>query len=177
MLGYTIQSSDNLNKFTIGGDTVTSYTNPILNDNIVELSLGTGVAGTDAKDVTYTPGTVTDLAGNPLGAFTDTSTIDGAGPVVMSILTTSPDTIDVTFSEDLDEASVTPVDFEVDSNTVTGTSENSGVVTLTLGTNIGTGDTPWVTVYGDGSAVGVQDLVGNWGWQAVEIIPADGIAS
>ncbi|KKW43877.1 MAG: Fibronectin type III domain protein, partial [Parcubacteria group bacterium GW2011_GWA2_56_21] len=137
--------------FSIGGVAATTFTIGTANDNTVVLSHA-GVAGTNAKTVSYTPGTATDLAGNALGAISQTST-DAAGPVMLSAITTSTTMIEVTFSEDLNGATVTNADFTVGGNTLTvpdaaETTPTSGIVILNLLTPMGTGDTPLVSLVG-----------------------------
>jgi len=79
-------------------------------------------------------------------SVSQTST-DGANPVFLSAETKTVNTIDLTFSEDLDGATVNESgnEFAVSEYTISGASETGvGVVTLTLSTDMGTGGTPEV---------------------------------
>jgi len=145
-----LDSTVSAGNFTLGGISATTITSGTDDDNTIEIS-HEGVAGTDAKDVTYTPGIVTDIAGNPLEVITtaDIVEIDEASPKLLSAKTTTTTTIDVTFSEDLNDATLNDValdEFIVDSGTysVVGASELGGVVTLTV-TTMPTGATPTIT--------------------------------
>ncbi|MEK7148707.1 MAG: DUF5011 domain-containing protein, partial [Patescibacteria group bacterium] len=144
-------STFSVSNFMIGGVVATIFTTGTANDNTVVLSHA-GVAGTNAKTVAYTPGSATDLAGNPIVGFSQTST-DAAGPVMLSAISTSITTIEVTFSEDLNGSTVTNADFTVGGNTLTTpdaaeTTSTSGIVVLNLVTPMGTADTPLVSLVG-----------------------------
>ena len=132
------------------------------------------VAGTDAKDVVYTPGTGANITGNLLAAIAsgDITEADGAIPQVDTIVTSTTTSVDITFSEDLDETTVEAGEFTVSSNTVTAASEDPpGVVTLTLETAIVPDATPDVT-YTQGTLADPSDnLVASFG----PITATDGI--
>lgn len=134
--------------FTIGGTTVTSVgTGGTANDNTIVLTVSGGVAGTNAKLVVYTPGTATDLAGNALGAISQTST-DAAKPVLLSARTITITSIEAMFSEDLNVGTVNGSgnEFTVAGVLATAAVEhgaNDGRVVLTVAT-MGTGATPSV---------------------------------
>ena len=164
--------------FSIGGTVGTAVSSGTADDNTLDITHA-GVAGTEVKDVTYTVGTATDIAGNPLVAVGsgDVAEADAAGPVPMSAMTTSVTTITVTFSEDIHASSLSVSDFDVDSNTVSSLAElSAGVVEITLGTSIGTGDTPLVSVYGDGATIGVKDSINvNWTPDNYDLTPVDGV--
>ncbi len=141
--------------FTIGGTPGTSIVTGAPNDITFDVLLAAGVAGTEAKDVIYTPGSGVDLFDNPLGAvLTVTITEDDeAGPIMLSAITTSIITIEVTFSEDLNGSTVTNADFTVGGNALTTpdaaeTTPTSGIVLLNLLTPMGTADTPLVSLVG-----------------------------
>lgn len=159
--------------FTIGGNVGTSIVTGTANDNTFDVLLTTQVTGTDVKDVTYTAGTGADRAGNLLASVGSGGIveIDGAGPIMISALTTSTTTITVTFSEDLDGATDAASDFTVAGVTVSGTSELAGVITVTT-TAFGTGATPLVSLVGNG----VQDLPGVTSPAGQTITPVDGVA-
>ncbi len=173
VLDSTLSASD----FTLGGIPATAVASGTADDDTIEIS-HSGVAGTEAKDVTYTSGILTDILGNPLADVTSggVAEIDEAGPVPISAKTVSITEIEVLFSEDLLGTSDNPSDFDVDGNLVDATVENTGVVTLTLDTPIGTGDTPLVTVFGDGATIGLKDLNGNWSPKEYTLTPDDGVA-
>lgn len=159
--------------FTIGGSAATGISTGTADDNTFNITISPEIAGTNVKQVTYTPGTGADMAGNLLAAVAngDIVEIDGAGPVMIAAETTSTTTIDVTFSEDLDGATDAISDFTVAGVTVTGTAESSGVITLTT-TAFGTGDTPLISLVGNG----VKDLPGNDSPSGRTITPTDGVA-
>ncbi len=143
--------------WTLGGVIVEAIDSlATADDNTFELQINTDaneVAGTDAKDVVYTPGTGANITGNLLAAIAsgDITEADGAIPQVDTIVTSTTTSVDITFSEDLDETTVEAGDFTVSSNTVTAASEDSpGVVTLTLGTAIDPDATPDV-IYTQGT--------------------------
>ena len=100
-------------------------------------------------------GTGYDIAsGYGLGHVTPAQ--DTTPPTLDSAATVTTTTIDVTFSEDLDGATVAGDDFTVLGHTVSSATESSpGVVTITLST-MGTGETPLVTLVGF-----VFDVAGN----------------
>ena len=109
-----------------------------------------GVLGTGVKDLVHISDQGKDLAdpGNLLTTATFTGATDAAAPRLMSAETTSTTTIEATFSEDLNGATVVPGDFTVTlpNHAVSGASETApGVVTLTLGSAMATDETPTVT--------------------------------
>jgi len=149
---YNVYVSENSGSYSLAGTTETnSYT------------LTTGV--TDGNNYKIKVEGV-DSAGNVGEQSNESSTIivDTAAPTMDSAITgdsasgssNAKDKIVVTFSEDLLDASVSAGDFTVASNTVIAASEASGIVTLTLGTELSTGDTPLVSIAGN-----VEDLAGN----------------
>lgn len=137
----------NIGQFTIGGIVVTTFsTGTTANDNTVVLSHA-GVAGTDAKMVIYTLGSATDLAGNLIAGFSQTST-DEAKPVLLSARTIDTTHLTATFSEDLNGTTVNDSgnEFAVNGTTVTDADETApGIITLTYAPALGTGATPLVT--------------------------------
>jgi len=120
-------------------------------DNNVSLSVSTNVC---------------DSAGNHFSIVVssgiDTGPAEDAGddfvpPAFVSALTTSTGTINVTFSEELYGAQISTHSFAVSDNDLTNVYVDSNVVTLNLLNGIGTGDTPDVSITGDG----VPDLWAN----------------
>jgi len=141
--------------FTIGGVMATGLVSGTADDNTFDVTIPTGVAGTNVKQVNYTPGLGADMAGNLLAAVADGDEVetDGAGPVMVSALTTSITTIEVTFSEDLNGATVTNSDFSVTGHTLGApdafeTTATSGIVRLTVTVAFGTGSTPLISLVG-----------------------------
>ncbi|MEK7194903.1 MAG: Ig-like domain-containing protein [Patescibacteria group bacterium] len=117
----------------------------------------------------------TDLATNVGYALVGQLNTDNTAPTLVSAVTVDYTHINVTFSEDLNGATVTNADFAVAGNTLVAPDAfeiSPGVVQLTLGTAIGAADTPLVTVNGPV----VEDLAGNQMLVPASIAPADGIA-
>jgi len=173
----TFSASD----FTIGGQTADSINtgDTTADDSTFDVVLNSEheVEGTEAKDVTYTQGSGADLVGNLLANVSseDIAEIDGANPVLLSAKTTSVNTIDITFSEDLNGVTVTNADFNVDGYTLDSNNDayevSPGVIRLTVTNNFGTGETPKVNYIGE-----VKDLAGLSAPTAGPITPSDGIA-
>ncbi len=136
--------------FTIGGNAGTSIVTGTANDNTFDVLMTTQVTGTDVKDVIYTAGAGADRAGNLLASIVSGGIVelDGAGPIMISALTTSTTTLTATFSEDINGGTVngTGSEFTVGGATVTAASKTAvGVVTLTYAPALGTGAAPLVT--------------------------------
>ena len=172
-----LDSSFSVNGFTLGGATATSIETGTADDNTFDIVVATGVAGTEAKDVTYAQGAGSDLVGNFL-ANVATGTIveiDGAAPMLMFAKTVATDKIEVTFSEDLNGNTVTNADFSMAGYMFsTDASELNGVVTLTTATAFGAGDKPAIT-YNTTVSNGVEDLVGIQALAAGPVVPTDGV--
>jgi len=175
----TFSASD----FTIGGQTADSInTGDTADDSTFDVVLNSEheVEGTEAKDVTYTQGSGADLVGNPLANVSseDIAEIDGANPVLLSARTTSVNTIDLTFSEDLNGNTVTKNDFGVDGNTeannIASASTNGNIVTLNLTESIAPDATPTI-YYNNTWSGGVKDLANNVALTK-DIVASDGIA-
>jgi len=92
--------------------------------------------------------------------FGPTAATDGLSPTMDSAAVTGAATIDVTFSEDLDNAgSVVAGDFTLDQSlTVAGIAEAAGVVTITTNQAIPDGATPTVTLADDVDDVALNTL-------------------
>jgi len=156
--------------WTIGGATVEAIDSlTTADDDTFQLQItldgGNEIAGTEAKDVVYAPGTGADLAGNALAAIAsgDVTEIDGASPHLLSIAYTDVDdsttvnvgdTLDFEFSEAMDQSTIT--DSNIDTVLpITGTGTTYGTtptlswnidstiltVTLGAGVDVVTGDT------------------------------------
>jgi hypothetical protein len=104
-----------------GGFDVSGYagesfdTGSSVDDELMRLDFTEGgTPDTDATpSLTYVPGTLADLAGNPLAAFGPTSSTDTAAPILVSSIpadaatdVSRTDDFVLTFSEPMDEASV-----------------------------------------------------------------------
>lgn len=167
-------STFSISDFTVGGTPATSLETGIANDDTITLVLGTEVAGTEAKTVMYIPGSATDLAGNIIAPFSIVS-IDSAKPVLLSAKTVTTTTLEATFSEDLNGATVNSSgnEFAVSGTTVTSADETApGVVTLTYAPALGTGATPSVTFTNIGT---FTDLVGNEAVTPTTVDASDGV--
>ena len=165
--------------FTIGGFTATGLVSGTADDNTFDVVIPTGVAGTNVKQVNYTPGSGADMAGNILAIVADGDVVevDGAGPVMMSAVTTSTTTINVTFSEDLNGVTITNADFTVVESTLTAPDAfevSPGVVTLTTLNPFGTGSTPLISLVG--SVTDLPSAGSNPSPSGQTITPDDGVA-
>ena len=167
------------NDFSIGGSAGTSISTGTADDTFDVVAAG--VAGTNAKDVTYTKsaGAGADMVGNLLANVVtgDVSEVDGAAPIFLSAETTSTTTIDLTFSEDLLGTTITNSDFSVTGFTLTTPDATDtgtpGIVHLTVSTPFGTGDTPNVSYTGS-----VKDSPNlNTAPNRSDVTPSDGVAS
>ena len=161
--------------FTIGGVAATTFTTGSANDNTVVLSHA-GVAGTNAKTVSYTPGTATDLAGNSLGAISQTST-DAAKPVLLSARTVTTTSVEAMFSEDLNGGTVNGSgnEFTVAGVLATAAAEHGsddGRVVLTVAA-MGTGDEPTVKYE---QVDTLADSAGNTAVTPTTVTAVDGVA-
>jgi hypothetical protein len=106
---------------------------------------------------------LSDAAGNSNVAYTTVTAnnlkIDANAPMLVSAEAKTSTIIDVTFNEDIDGSTVntTGSEFKVSGYTVTSAHELEGVVTLTLSTAIGVGETPNVIF----ESTNFKDLAGN----------------
>ena len=170
-------SSFSAGTFMIGSVAATNFsTGGTPDDDTIVLSHA-GVAGTEAKLVTYTPGTAADLAGNALGAISQTST-DAAGPVLLSARTVTTTSIEATFSEDLNGTTVNPSgnEFAVTGFAVSNADETApGIVTLTVATML-TDATPDVTFTNTGTFTDLA-AVPNEAVSPVTVTAVDGVAA
>ena len=169
--------------FTIGGVAASSFgVGGTPDDNTFDVLLTNGVDGTQAKDVTYThtQGNGADLVGNLLAnvGSGNIAEIDQAKPVFLSAKTTSVNTIDLTFSENLDDGTVSNDDFGVDADTstnnVTSVATNGNIITLTLTNPIAPDSTPTI-YYNNTWGGGVGDPTGNIS-ETKDVVASDGIA-
>ncbi len=143
-----------------------------------------------------------DVAGNSEDTISFALKLERFLPSVKSARTTSTNTINVTFSEDLDESKLSVADFEVHNgenpieititngdngeNTIAidSINEDNSIVTLTLAENLGTDATPTIIVNPNGylpttsrvDLSGIVDLSGNEMTERKEIIAEDGVA-
>jgi len=170
--GETVALSD----FSVVGYTVTNATE---DSGVVTLTITeSGTPDTGATPLVSVVGSVEDSTGNAVTSGSVTAQ-DKAKPVMVSARTTSLTTIDVTFSEPVNGSSLGSGDFSVADNTITNRAKNGdNVVTLTLGSAIGTGETPAVTVNGDGTGsggVGVKDNVTANNWTVQHSIASENV--
>jgi hypothetical protein len=106
---------------------------------------------------------LSDAAGNLNVAYTTVTAnnlkIDANAPMLISAEAKTSTTIDATFNEDIDGSTVntTGSEFKVSGYAVTSAHELEGVVTLTLSSAIGVGETPNVTF----ESTNFKDLAGN----------------
>lgn len=160
--------------FTIDGQSGTSIdTEGTADDNTFSV-LFSAVIGTNEKSVTYTAENGIDMAtpGNLLATNTQTAT-DLAAPVFVSARTLTTTTIRATFSEDVINVNSSGSEFIVAGHTISSASELNGVVTLTLSTTMGTGETPDVTFDTDDL---FRDIAGNQAIDPTTRTPSDGVA-
>ncbi len=156
-----VEFSENLDPLTLNyadfSLDIGNVTGASLVDNVVTLTVTT-MNTDDTPEVTYTQGSLADLAGN-LVANTTITAEDGVAPVMLEAVTRTTTTIDVFFSEDLHPDTVETSDFEViygDPLTVISVSLDGHIVTLTVYPNFSVQATPTISLIGE-----VEDLVGN----------------
>ena len=135
-------TSIGLSDISVEGSTVTAKSET---NGVVTLTLGVALSTSATPTVSISGNGVKDNNDNSVTAGSTTPT-DGLSPTMDSAETTSITTIDVTFSENINSSTVASADFNVDDNTVSGVSVSNKIITLTLGTAIGTGDTPDVSL-------------------------------
>jgi hypothetical protein len=99
--------------FTVAGGTVTGfYTGTTANDNVMYLVITDGVLGSGSTpNVSYTPGTVRDVSAVALAAYAPTASLDRTGPAIVSARTVTVNTVEITFSESVDDTTVSAADF------------------------------------------------------------------
>ena len=172
-------SSATSGDFTVSGvssnPTVSSIS---VSGSAVTLSLSSAMTDSETVLVSYTQssGNIKDSAGNNLVNFSNqsiTNNLDTTAPTLIETATITSTTINAVFSEDLDASSITTSDFTVASNTVSGVSESSGVITITLGTALSSGATPLVTIT-NGS---INDVAGNPTSSEITSTPTDETAT
>ena len=132
------------------------------NDNLLDVILSTVISGTDVKNVTYTQGAGTDLAGNLLASVAsgDITESDGASPVLISAITRTKTRIDVIFSEILDVDTLTQTDFAVSDENISLATVSETNITLTV-SEMTTNSTSSVTYTQGNLADGDGDGDGN----------------
>ncbi|MDO8407657.1 MAG: Ig-like domain-containing protein [bacterium] len=164
-----------LTDFAIEGTNPTAFsTGTMANDATIVLTFGTQVAGTEAKTLDYTS-SADDLAGNDIAPFAELS-VDEAGPVLLSARTITTTSIEATFSEDLNGATVTATDFTITSlahsidSATEGPDDGTVIIDTTLLDPMDTDETPTVNYVGT-----IKDLPGNTGPNGF-VVAVDGIA-
>jgi len=167
--GATIGISD----FLVEGHTIIATDEVI--PGVVELTLDDNLNTGETPLVNVTGNGVKDLAGN-VNNDDSIQTTDGLSPIMESAITRTIVQIDVIFSEDLDEMSVSVSDFEVINGQIPDPLEignvdvfSGGMVRLTLLDAFGPDDTPTVNLIND-----VADNSGNI-VSSGSVITSDGI--
>ena len=155
--GWTVTGTD------AGARTITGNTDPDDSSNTITLTLSSEFASEDPDaTVTYTSGAgdLTDVAGNELVSGASPNITDGIIPTMQSATTTSTTTVDVTFSENIDDGTVLDAgDFTVGGVATTIADASGAVVTLTVGTAFATDATPQIVLTAANG--GVADTTGN----------------
>ncbi len=169
-VGYTEDT------ITVNGESVAGFTDNGGGSYTATYTVASGDADVSSGALTASV-ELDDGDGNVNSPFTTVSAntlrIDANAPTLVSAITTSTTTIDLTFSEDLNGASIALGDFAVAGNTIVSASEiSAGVVRLTVTTPFATSDTPAVTLTGNS----VNDLAGNPAPFVASMIPSDGVA-
>ncbi|MEJ2663899.1 MAG: FlgD immunoglobulin-like domain containing protein, partial [Spirochaetia bacterium] len=179
-LGYGINGASGLgfNSTTGGLDTA--------DDNDIYITFNDGILTSgDTPTVSYArpPGTTTDSGATAMPSQAGVAAIDRAGPAILSARTFSVDTVEITFSENVDDTTLDGTDFVFSGfstagsngpgvNTDTGATPNDNVVYVFLTAPIGTEETGSVRL----SAAGVvQDTGGNGSIQTAAVAVTDGI--
>ena len=159
VIGDIVVSNGTTGNFTAVSTAVYTFDVTPASQGVVSVDIAAGVAQ--------------DSAGNGNTAATQLSkTYDSLAPTLIAAQTKTTKSIAVSFSEDLNGATVNKANFTVAGNTVTLASETvSGVVTLTLGTALAPDATPNVT-YTKGM---LADAVGNK-VETTTVTASDGIA-
>jgi hypothetical protein len=150
-----------ISRFEIGGVTCTGFsTGSTADDNKIEISLATGLVGTDVKDVTYTysSSVCTDHAGNELLTVnsSDITEIDRASPTITSAITDDIngngyiDRYYLTFSENVTIYSnfyneINVAGYTVDAINSYQSGSNNATLVLHEGLDFDTGATPDIT--------------------------------
>jgi hypothetical protein len=179
-LGYTVSGAGALTFDSAAGGLDTS------GDNDIYLTFADGVLSSGAvPNVSYArpPGTTTDSAANVMPSQAAAAAQDRAGPAVISARTYTTTTVEITFSENVDDASLAGNHFvfagfataganAAGTGLDTGAAANDNVVIVTLAATIGTDETGTVQLAGAGAA---RDNVGNNSLQTAPVAVSDGI--
>ncbi|MBN1799066.1 MAG: hypothetical protein JW822_10835 [Spirochaetales bacterium] len=178
--GYAITGAGGLdfNSTTGGLDTA--------DDNDIYITFTDGALGSGSTpNVSYArpPGTTQDSGANFMLSQTATAAVDRAGPAVISAQTYTTTVVQITFSENVSDATVGGGDFIFSGFTTagangagtgfdTGVTPNDNIVLITLAAVIDTDETGSVRL----NAVGaVQDAAGNNSAQTALVAVSDGI--
>ena len=139
-------STTNGQGFSLSTGTISANSDPGGLTDIITLTVS-GITTSDTPDVTYTaaPGTVTGVSSIPAEDQTFTGTVDNAPPTVVSIVTASTTTINLTLSEEITDNSADPGDFVLSgdittSPTVNAITSNDDIVTLSLSDTLDSDD-------------------------------------
>lgn len=169
-------STVNSSNFTLtGGVTLNPFSSTtngdIPNNNVIYLTFTDGVLNSgETPTLTYTPGSLKDLAGNSLGA-SSASCIDKASPVIFSRDTFDLngngyiDAIRITFSEAINDSTVNPSNFDVSgvtgeafSSTTNADVPNNNIIYITFNDGVLLTDATPLLTYTAGT---LTDLAGN----------------
>ena len=164
----------NTGDFTVGG---VATTDAVASGSTVTLTVLTPFA-TDALPaivLTSAQGGVDDAVGNTLASDAGFAATDGVAPTMDSAVTTSTTTVDVTFSESIDDSTVADVgDFTVGGVATTNAVASGDTVTLTIGTPFATDATPTIVL--TAAQGGVDDAFGNTLASDAGFAATDGVA-
>lgn len=160
-----------------------SFIGESTNDNLVLLTFTDGILDSgQTPQASYNAGSLSDLFGNAMLDQTPASSLDRAGPAILSANTVTTTTVRIVFSEPVDDSSLDPNDFffngfvtsaangyGVSIDTGSFVSDNEIIVTLpgTIGPNetgLVSFDSPGVT----------RDVPGNWNDQNTGVPVTDG---
>ena len=154
-IGWSITGDD------ANSTTVTANTDPAGFSDIITLTLSGNLANTSpVANVVYdvSGGTVVDNAGYEVSDTFTAVITDEIIPITSSASIRNETSVEIVFSENLDDVSYTLNNFDVANNTVIEVSENEKTVTLTLGTALNSNSPPLqITILSDS----VYDFSGN----------------
>jgi hypothetical protein len=181
-IGFSIAGASglNFNSNTGGLDTA--------NDGDIFITFTDGVilsGGTPAVSYARPPGTTQDLSGNFMLTQVATAATDRAGPAIISARTNATTMVEITFSENVEDASITGADFMFSGFATaganapgtgfdTGAAANDNIVLIALAAVIDPDEVGFVRLTAAGV---VLDRRGNLNVQAADIPIADGIVN
>ncbi len=179
-------STINPNDFFISGaGTLTLGTLPgeLANDNLILLEFTDGLLDSgQTPQVSYTAGSLVDLAGNGMPDQSATTPVDNAGPAILSANTVTDTTVRIVFSEPVDDSSLNSNDFFFNGFITsagngygiafnTGSFASDNEVIITLPGTVGPNETGIVSLDSPGV---IRDIPGIWNDQNTGIPVTDG---